>query len=186
MEKERKKILVVGAGGFAGGFIVEEGLRRGYDVWAGVRESTSRKYLTDPRIHFIVFDFDADDPRRALAERLRADAPEGGWDWIIYNLGATKCLRFSDFSRINCDYLQWMLDALKQSDLIPEKFLFVSSLSAMGAGRKGELRTLHGEDGAAAKHPLRDIEAQGRDDSADVRGALYRLPRDGPLRSARP
>lgn len=137
MEKERKKILVVGAGGFAGGFIVEEGLRRGYDVWAGVRESTSRKYLTDPRIHFIVFDFDADDPRRALAERLRADAPEGGWDWIIYNLGATKCLRFSDFSRINCDYLQWMLDALKQSDLIPEKFLFISSLSAMGAGRKG-------------------------------------------------
>ena len=102
MEKERKKILVVGAGGFAGGFIVEEGLRRGYEVWAGVRESTSRKYLTDPAIRFVVFDFDAENPRKAIADALVSAAPEGGWDWIIYNLGATKCLRFSDFSRINC------------------------------------------------------------------------------------
>lgn len=136
MEKDRKKVLVVGAGGFAGGFIVEEGLRRGYEMWAGVRESTSRKYLTDPALHFVVFDFDAADPRKALAEALSAAAPEGGWDWIVYNLGATKCLRFSDFSRINCDYLQWFLDALKQADLVPQKLLFISSLSAMGPGRK--------------------------------------------------
>ncbi len=35
----KKRVLVVGAGGFTGGFIVEEGLRRGYEVWAGVREN---------------------------------------------------------------------------------------------------------------------------------------------------
>ena len=28
----KKRVLVVGAGGFTGGFIVEEGLRRGYEV----------------------------------------------------------------------------------------------------------------------------------------------------------
>ena len=28
-----KKILVTGAGGFIGGFIVEEALRRGYETW---------------------------------------------------------------------------------------------------------------------------------------------------------
>ena len=55
---DKKKVLVVGAGGFAGGFIVEEGLRRGYEVWAGVRSSTSRKYLADERIRFVEFDFD--------------------------------------------------------------------------------------------------------------------------------
>ena len=73
-----EKVLVVGAGGFVGGFIVEEALRRGYEVWAGVRESTSRRYLADKRIHFIVFDFDADAPVAALADALRRGAPEGG------------------------------------------------------------------------------------------------------------
>lgn len=137
MERNRKKILVVGAGGFAGGFIVEEGLRRGYEVWAGVRESTSRKYLKDPAIKFIVFDFDAENPVESLAGTLKAEAPERGWDWIIYNLGATKCIRFSDFSRINCDYLRWFAEALKKSCTVPEKLLYISSLSAMGPGERG-------------------------------------------------
>ena len=69
-----KKVLVVGAGGFAGGFLVEEGLRRGYEVWAGVRESTSRKYLTDPSIHFLNLDFD--NPG-SLAVSLSEALPEG-------------------------------------------------------------------------------------------------------------
>ncbi len=51
--EQKRRILVMGAGGFAGGFIVEEGLKRGYEVWAGVRHSTSRKYLSDSRIHFV-------------------------------------------------------------------------------------------------------------------------------------
>lgn len=127
---------MVGAGGFAGGFIVEEALRRGYEVWAGIRESTSRKYLTDERIHFAIFDFDAESPVEALAASLRDSAPEGGWDWIVYNLGATKCLRFSDFSRINCDYLRHFIDGLKLTGLMPRKFLYLSSLSAMGPGAK--------------------------------------------------
>ena len=33
------KILITGAGGFIGGFIVEEALSRGYETWAGVRLS---------------------------------------------------------------------------------------------------------------------------------------------------
>ena len=48
-----KKILVTGAGGFIGGFIVEEALRRGYETWAGVRASTNKEYLKDENIKFI-------------------------------------------------------------------------------------------------------------------------------------
>ena len=53
-----KRLLVVGAGGFIGGFIASEGLRRGMDVSVAVRATTSRRYLTDPRLHFLVFDYD--------------------------------------------------------------------------------------------------------------------------------
>ena len=52
-----KKLLVVGGGGFIGGFIAEEGLRRGFETYVAVRESTSRHYLTDPRLKFVVLDY---------------------------------------------------------------------------------------------------------------------------------
>ena len=127
-----KKVLVVGAGGFVGGFIVAEGLRRGYEVWAGVRESTSRQWLTDERIHFINFDFgDISD----ISKKMKATLEEGErWDYIIYNLGATKVTSYSDFSRINYEYLRNFTTALKSADMMPDKFLYISSLSAMGPG----------------------------------------------------
>ena len=51
------KILITGAGGFIGGFIVEEALSRGYETWAGVRKATSREHLSDPAIRFIDFNY---------------------------------------------------------------------------------------------------------------------------------
>lgn len=136
-----KRVLVVGAGGFAGGFIVEEGLNRGYEIYAGVRETTSRRYLGDSRIKFVTFDFEeAESLKKDLAEAL----PEGEkWDWIIYNLGATKALSFSDFSRVNYDYLQRFLAALKETGMVPEKFLLMSSLSVHGP--------MHEKDGGKFK-----------------------------------
>lgn len=127
-----KRVLVVGAGGFTGGFICEECLRRGYEVWAGIRATTSREYLQDDRLKFAVLDFD--DPQ-TLAPALREAS--GGeeahpWDYIIYNLGATKCVNFADFNRINYQYLQYFTEALKEAALVPEKMLYISSLSAMG------------------------------------------------------
>lgn len=128
-----RKVLIVGAGGFTGGYIVEEALHRGYEVWAGIRGTTSRKYLSDPRIKFIEFDFDAEDPVKSIAAKMQeALSPGERWDWIVYNLGATKCLRFSDFSRINYDYLRYFLSALKKSGKVPERLLYMSSLSAVG------------------------------------------------------
>ena len=46
----KEKVLVTGASGFIGSFIVEEGLARGYEMWASVRKSSSRQYLQDERI----------------------------------------------------------------------------------------------------------------------------------------
>ena len=50
------KILITGASGFIGSFIVEEALKQGMETWAAVRRSSSRQYLQDGRIHFIELD----------------------------------------------------------------------------------------------------------------------------------
>lgn len=139
-----KRVLIVGAGGFLGGFLVEEALRRGYEVWAGIRESTSREYLTDSAIKFIVFDFSSSE---TIMSSLQTALPEGEkWDWIVYNLGATKALSFSDFSHINYDYLRFFTDALKATSLVPEKFLFISSLSVLGPGDEKTYRPFTEKD----------------------------------------
>lgn len=130
-KKQAEKVLIVGAGGFMGSYFVEEGLRRGMEIWAGVRKSTSREYLKDERIQFVVFDFDDE---ASVRKAIAGNKPEGGWDYIIYNLGATKCVRFSDFARINHTYLRTFLEALKAEEAVPRKFLFMSSLSVMGKG----------------------------------------------------
>lgn len=114
-----------------GSHLCRAGLNCGQQIWAGVRATTNRKWLTDKRLNFVEFDFD--NPA-SLADTLRQAKPCGGWDYIVYNLGATKCLRFSDFNRINYQYLSHFLQALKEAGAVPEKLLYMSSLSVLGKG----------------------------------------------------
>lgn len=138
-----KRVLVVGAGGFIGGFICSEALKRGFDTWAAVRESTSRRWLSDPRLRFVTLSYDSpEDMARELAEAL----PEGErWDYVIYNLGATKCMNFADFNRINYEYLRNFLDALRSAEKMPERLLYMSSLSALGKGDEKNYTPLSGD-----------------------------------------
>lgn len=122
------RLLVIGAGGFIGGFIAEEGLRRGMDVTVAVRKSTSRRYLTDPRLHFLVLDYD--DPT-SLTATFERSTP---WDYVIYNLGATKAVNYGDFKRVNFEYLRRICEVLKSTGRAPRRLLFMSSLSAIGPG----------------------------------------------------
>lgn len=126
----KKRVLVVGAGGFIGGFIAQEALNRGYDTWVAIRESTSRRWLSDERLNFLVLDYDNEE---SMVEAFSSALPDGErWDYIVYNLGATKCVNFADFNRINCLYLRSFTEALRQASKMPERLLFMSSLSALG------------------------------------------------------
>lgn len=123
-----KSLLVVGAGGFIGGFIARKGLDLGMDVTVAVRATTSRRYLTDSRLKFIVLDYD--DPTALTSEIERSQR----WDYIIYNLGATKAVNYGDFRRVNFEYLRLFCDVLKATGHVPDRLLYMSSLSALGAG----------------------------------------------------
>lgn len=126
-----KRILIVGAGGFIGGFLTQEALGRGFDVTCMLRSTTSRSRLADPRLSFVVCD-DFDSPR-AIANALGPDTTPA-WDYIIYNLGATKAANFADFNRINYGFLRNFLEALRLTGKIPSRLLYMSSLSALGKG----------------------------------------------------
>lgn len=125
-------ILITGASGFIGSFFVEEGLKRGYDVCAGVRKSSSRKYLQDPRIKFAEFDFSTTEKVQAVLAEYRSRGVR--FDYIIHNAGVTKTKKKEDFNRVNCLNTQNFIEALMTSGMVPEKFIYMSSLAAFGPG----------------------------------------------------
>lgn len=128
----KKKILVTGASGFIGSFLIEKALEKGYNTWAGIRSSSSREYLQDERIQFIDLQFNN---KEKLTDQLKDFAAEyGKFDYIIHNAGVTKCLNPKDFDRINFEYTANFIDALIDAQVIPEKFILMSSLSAFGMG----------------------------------------------------
>jgi len=120
------KILVTGASGFIGSFIVEEALDRGFETWAGVRTTSSRKYLQDNRIHFLNLDFSSED---SLVEALQQQE----FDYIVHAAGATKCLHKEDFYRINYEGTKNFVHAILKTQPNLKRFIYLSSLSVFGA-----------------------------------------------------
>ncbi|MDR0429376.1 MAG: NAD(P)-dependent oxidoreductase [Tannerellaceae bacterium] len=139
-----KKILITGASGFIGGFLVEEALSRGYEVWAGVRAGSSRLHLQDERIRFIELNYDDAD---ALTGQLFAFAGgHGAWEYVVHNAGLTKALDKDDFSRVNGGYTIRLIEALATAGCIPEKFLLMSSLSSYGKGDEMHFKPIRLDD----------------------------------------
>lgn len=126
------RILVTGASGFIGSFIVSRGLDLGCEMWAGLRASSSKQYLTDPAIHFAELDLGN---RERLREQLLAYKSEmgGAWDFIIHAAGATKSLTREGFFKTNADGTRNLVNALRETDMVPHRFVFLSSLSVFGA-----------------------------------------------------
>lgn len=127
-----KKILITGASGFIGGFLVEKGLKEGFEVWAGIRNNSSREYLKDSRIRFVDLNYSNVDN---LTNQLKSLAEEyGRFDFVIHNAGITKCLNPDEFDKINFRNTANFINALVNSGNVPDKFVLMSSLSAFGPG----------------------------------------------------
>lgn len=139
------RILITGASGFIGSHLVEEALSQGMEVWAAVRPSSSRRWLADTRIHFIELNLGH---AEELHEQLLAHVEKHGpWNYVIHAAGATKCKDTQDFFRINTEGTTLLARTLLQTEALTGRFVFLSSLSIMGA--------LHEDDYAPSPMPTR-------------------------------
>lgn len=130
----KKSILITGASGFIGSFLVEEAIKKGYNTWAAVRGTSSLKYLQDKHINLIKLDFRTIE---ALSAQLsRHMDKHGKWDIIIHCAGVTKCTDSRDFDRYNYQATVNLIAALREQGMRPEQFIYISSLSVFGPIRE--------------------------------------------------
>lgn len=129
-------ILVTGASGFIGSFICSKGLEKGYEVWAGMRSTSSSQYLKDDKLKFAQLDLGDYERLRGQLRQYKADMGDKGWDYVVHAAGATKSLKREGFFKTNTEGTKNLVRALMAENMVPQRFVFVSSLSIFGAIRE--------------------------------------------------
>lgn len=127
-------ILITGASGFIGSFIVQEALKRKFAVWAGMRPTSSKKYLKERKIHFLELDFAH--PNELRAQLSGHKGTYNKFDYIVHCAGVTKCVDKNEFDRVNYLQTKYFIDTLKELNMVPRQFIYVSTLSVFGPVRE--------------------------------------------------
>lgn len=152
-------ILITGASGFIGSWLCEEGLARGYKVWAGVRATSSRKYLAHlPGLQWAELDLEHPD---ALRKQLALHREEhGGWDVVVHAAGVTKCRRTEEFDRGNYLCTRHLVEGLKAEGITPKQLVYLSSLSVFGPVReKKQSSAAGGQPSIYSYSPILETDA---------------------------
>ena len=113
---------------------MEEALKRKFGVWAGVRSSSSREYLRDRKIHFLELDFAH--PNELRAQLSGHKGTYNKFDYIIHCAGVTKCVDKKEFDLVNYLQTKYFIDTLRELNMIPKQFIFISTLSVFGPVRE--------------------------------------------------
>ena len=100
------------------------------------------------------------------SQLARVKENHGKWDIVIHAAGATKCLNPEDFDTNNYDCTINLVEELKELNMIPKMFIYMSSLSVLGPikeERKVQVKSVaaaagEGTEAAAARHGHRNRE----------------------------
>lgn len=121
----KEKVLITGASGFLGFHLIEAALEKNLDVYAGIRKSSDIKHLSHLPISFINLDL-------SNLNNLTEIISKNQYDYIIHAAGITKAKTQIHYNVVNADYTYNLALAVKHSGIALKKFIFISSLAALG------------------------------------------------------
>lgn len=119
------RVLITGASGFIGYHLVKAAQLAGLEVDAAVRSTSKLSELDTLKPNYVSLDFDSAD---ALTESLE----KGQYAYIIHAAGATKAKTIEAYNKVNADFTRNLALAASKSAIDLKKFVFVSSLAAIG------------------------------------------------------
>jgi nucleoside-diphosphate-sugar epimerase len=121
----KKKVLITGASGFVGFHLINEALAANLEVYAAVRANSETEHLDDLPIHYVQLNYASIDDLTNVLSEIQ-------FDYIIHAAGTTKAKTEAVYNEINAHYTKNLALASQQFSKPIEKFVFVSSLAAIG------------------------------------------------------
>ena len=162
-----KKILITGANGFVGSHLVDEGVRRGYQIYAGVKSTSDLRFIK--KHDFKTFPLNLHKPQN-IQKNLRKFKEKGiQFEYVIHCAAITKPKKIDEFYSGNSEFTRTFATALKEEHPEFKKFIYISSMSAQGPGdgksfkpvtelQKPNPFTPYGESKRQAELYLREIQ----------------------------
>ncbi|MEP7126491.1 MAG: SDR family NAD(P)-dependent oxidoreductase [Byssovorax sp.] len=135
------RVLVTGASGFLGSHIAEQLAEAGHSVVALVRKSSNTKFLSSLR--------GLEMATGSVEDAASVRAAMKGVDAVIHSAGLVKARDEAEFNHINVEGTRNLLDAAREIAPGMRRFVFVSSLAAVGPSHDGRP-----VDGSGEGHPV--------------------------------
>lgn len=124
-KKMSKKVLITGASGFVGYHLIASAIENGLEVYAAVRPESDIAHLKNLPVNYVQLNFGA-------VDELKAELEAKQYAYIIHAAGTTKAKSLQAYNRVNADYSRNLALAASLANYKLEKFVFVSSLAAVG------------------------------------------------------
>jgi nucleoside-diphosphate-sugar epimerase len=145
------KALLTGPTGFIGSHLAEELLKKGYKVTCLVRKTSSLQWLEnlDVTLHL----GDCRD-RDSLGDAVK------GVDYVFHLAGLTKAPKEEDFFEVNVKGTENLLEAVVAGNPSVKRFIYVSSLAAVGPCKEGAPLTEDTEPRPVSSYGRSKLEAE--------------------------
>lgn len=132
----KQRVLITGASGFVGYHLVEAALQAGLEVYAAVRPSSELAQLKPFSIQYTSLDYTA-------PEALVKELEEKQYHFIIHAAGTTKAKNAQIYNKVNAEYTKALALAASKAQIPLKKFVFISSLAALGPIAYQETMAIH-------------------------------------------
>ena len=127
-----KTLLITGASGFVGHELVNQALQNNLRLIVSARESSDIEFLKELNIPIVFLSLS--DPEKLVDELRDLNEDYNGIDAVIHNAGLTQSFKSESYYKINTEFTYNLITALGLAFTAPPKFVFVSSLAALGSG----------------------------------------------------
>jgi nucleoside-diphosphate-sugar epimerase len=127
----KQRLLITGGTGFLGYHIINKAVEQGLEVFVATRQSSVTGHLKGIDVKYMPLNL-------GDSGVLKQNLEEKQFDFILHAAGSTRAPSQQQYNLVNAVYTANLARAANDADIPLKKFVFVSSLAAIGPAPVGD------------------------------------------------